>query len=62
MKFDVLMNGAKFARFDSKKRAEDYADMQRRKLKGDGLAENPLSPGDAKAAFAAKQTWEVKPA
>jgi hypothetical protein len=66
MKYTVLMNGAPVVTFDSdtnknaEKWARDYIDMQKRSMKGAGLAKTVADNVDAKKSFAAKQNWELR--
>lgn len=60
-RFLVKMNNNPFASFDTSKQAHDYADMQRKTLKGAGQwsGESSKMPDDKKA-FCAKQNWSVE--
>lgn len=63
MAYNVLKEGKKFATFPTKEEAEDYCDMQRRKMKAAGLYKGPLNKfEDSKKAAAAKMKWDVAPA
>ncbi len=65
-KFVVMMNGTQFVEFGSdkwanpEKMARDYIDMQKRSMKGAGLAKSVADVPEIKKSFAAKQSWEMK--
>jgi hypothetical protein len=65
-KYIVMMNGVAVVEFGSdkwanpEKMARDYIDMQKRSIKGAGLAKSAADVPEIKKSFAAKQNWEMK--
>jgi hypothetical protein len=58
-RYVVYGNGVEYGRWATRKEASDFIAIQVRKIKGAGLAKNPVTSIEEQA-HAAAMTWKIK--